>query len=108
MCKSSIVLLTTVVLGGVQVGQASAQVRNQGGVTVLTVPNSTPRGARAGVGVDFVNATPLAPPRSFSPTNQIQALTSPRPSLGTPGFAPGADGNGAKSPLFLGEPATAL
>jgi V8-like Glu-specific endopeptidase len=103
MCKSLTVLLTVAVLGWAGVGQATAQVRSQGGVTVLTVPNTGPN-ARA-AGVDFVNAKALALPRSFSPPDQIQALMS-RPSLGIPGFATGAPGNGARTARFLGTPAT--
>jgi V8-like Glu-specific endopeptidase len=105
-----IVVLTVGLLGCLGVEQAAAQtgqVRRQGAVTVLTVPNE----ASAAAAIDYVNAKPMALPRTAARSEAefqadvLQALSA-TPALG--GFSAGAEGNGKTSPVKLGVPELAV
>jgi V8-like Glu-specific endopeptidase len=93
-------MLAFTVFGSVSERLANAQdVRNVGGVTVLSVKNT---GA-----VDFVHATAMPLPESSLSSDStqalIQALLAP-PARGPSGGSPGAKGTGITSPSFLGAP----
>ena len=94
--------LTVAVFGFVS--QANAQITQGNGVTVLHIQNPA-------APVDFVNAKPMPLPVNPVLTDatqaMIQALASPKPSLGPSGYALGSEGTGATSPVFLGTPAAA-
>lgn len=70
------------------------------GVTVFTANGPAPS-------VDFVHAKPLALPINPLSADSTQALMEALvtvPELGPSGHSPGAEGNGIKSPVFLGTP----
>jgi hypothetical protein len=116
MRKSVIVMLVLGLLGGVTMGQATAQVLSNDGtqatvsrdgrITMLTVPNIMPQ---VGDGIDFMNAKPMELPsvpahiQGLAREDLIKALTS-QPGLSQAGSAPGEKGNGRMTPIRLGVP----
>lgn len=98
-----IAMLAFTVFACVGQGVANAQVKNTKGLTVLNVQNPQAE-------VDFVNAKDMPLPLNPVPADETQALIQAllsTPDLGTPGYSPGAEGNGKMSPVFLGTPAAA-
>lgn len=84
--------------------QATAQVSQVGGFTVLNVP------AGSSASPDFVRAKAFQLPKGNVPADQRQAMISAMMapvSLGAPGHTNGAAGTGVHTPTFLGIPESA-
>lgn len=83
---------------------ATAQVRNLGDVTTLTVP-TTPS-----ANMDYVNAKAMDLPMSLTYVDPVQAQVTAlltASSFGTAGISDGSPGTGAQSPVSLGTPPSA-
>jgi hypothetical protein len=95
--------IATLVLGGVSVTAAVAQITVNGRVVTYTLAS-----ARAGATIDYANAKPLpAPVANIPPISQSEAIrTAPDPLMlfGSPKTFPGSVGSGKEGEIQLAPP----
>jgi V8-like Glu-specific endopeptidase len=97
------VMIAFTLFGCVCEALAQEQVTHVNNLTVMKIQNPEED-------VDFVSAKPMPLPINESPEDTTQSMVRAllsTPALGTPGYAPGAEGTGKTSPVFLGTPEAA-
>lgn len=103
--KQLTAILAFTALGSIGVQEATAQVRQANGLTVLTTRNGGNGGRQEAV--DFITAKPMQLPVTNLPADPTQFLISAMtsgPLPGTPGYSKGAEGTGTTAAEFLGTP----